>query len=57
MIVTNEIHFCSFQQHVDTLFKITHTGTFNISIRALMLIYQVSSAKQVRSPRSAGRLQ
>ncbi|GHJ86839.1 hypothetical protein NliqN6_3241 [Naganishia liquefaciens] len=41
----------NFQQHVDTLFKITHTGTFNISIRALMLIHQVSSAKQETSDR------
>jgi hypothetical protein len=38
-----------FQQHTEMLFKITHTGTFNISIRALMLIYQVSAAKQVRT--------
>lgn len=29
------------------LFKITHTGTFNISIRALTLIYQISSQKEV----------
>ncbi|KAJ9098475.1 hypothetical protein QFC19_006342 [Naganishia cerealis] len=40
-----------FQQHTEMLFKITHTGTFNISIRALMLIYQVSSAKEETSDR------
>lgn len=41
--------FCnySFERHAETLFKVTHTGTFNISIRALSLIFQVSSQKEV----------
>lgn len=34
---------------MDTLFRITHSGTFNISIQALNLIHQVTSAKEVRS--------
>lgn len=33
---------------MDTLFRITHSGTFNISIQALNLIHQVTSAKEVR---------
>lgn len=33
---------------MDTLFRITHSGTFNISIQALGLIYQVTSAREVR---------
>ncbi|KAG5457771.1 MAG: CBF/Mak21 family-domain-containing protein, partial [Olpidium bornovanus] len=36
----------SYDGHMDTLFKVTHTGTFNLSIQALMLIYQAMSAKQ-----------
>lgn len=35
-----------FEKHMDTLFRITHSGNFNTSIQALMLIYQVSSKKQ-----------
>ncbi|KAH8104675.1 CBF-domain-containing protein [Cristinia sonorae] len=30
-----------FKKHIDTLFLITHTSTFNISLQALMLILQV----------------
>lgn len=37
----------SFKARLDTLFRITHTGTFNVSIQALMLIYHVSAAKRV----------
>ncbi|THG97212.1 hypothetical protein EW026_g4738 [Hermanssonia centrifuga] len=33
----------SFQKHIDTLFLITHTSTFNISLQALMLILQIST--------------
>lgn len=36
---------------MDTLFKITHAGTFNTSIQALQLIFQVSQARQVVSDR------
>jgi ribosome biogenesis protein MAK21 len=32
-----------FVKHMDTLFLITHTSTFNISLQALMLILQVTS--------------
>ncbi|KAF9005217.1 CBF/Mak21 family-domain-containing protein [Cyathus striatus] len=31
-------------EHIDTLFLITHTSTFNISIQALVLIQQISSS-------------
>lgn len=46
-VLTNPIehvHAFRFNQHVDTLFLITHTSTFNISLQALLLIYQVSSS-------------
>ena len=36
---------------MDTLFKITHSGTFNTSIQALTLIFQVSQARQTVSDR------
>ncbi|RDX44650.1 CBF-domain-containing protein [Lentinus brumalis] len=32
-----------FQKHIDTLFRITHTSTFNISLQALALILQIST--------------
>ena len=38
-----------FDQHMDTLFRITHEGNFNTSIQALILIFQVSNAKQVQA--------
>lgn len=41
----------SFEKHMDTLFRITHSGTFNISIQALNLIYQVTAAKESVSSR------
>ncbi|KAI0776852.1 CBF/Mak21 family-domain-containing protein [Trametes elegans] len=31
------------QKHIDTLFRITHTSTFNISLQALTLILQIST--------------
>lgn len=31
-----------FEKHVNTLFKILHTGSFNISIQALQLIFQLT---------------
>ncbi|GAA5939753.1 hypothetical protein JCM1841_003797 [Sporobolomyces salmonicolor] len=41
----------AFKKRLDTLFRITHTGTFNVSIQALLLIYNVSSAKRAISDR------
>ena len=38
-------------KYMDTLFKITHTGTFNTSIQALNLIFQVSQARVAASDR------
>ena len=36
-----------FESHIDTLFRITHTATFNVSVQAMMLILQVTSSKRV----------
>ncbi|GAA6064635.1 hypothetical protein JCM10212_003360 [Sporobolomyces blumeae] len=41
----------AFKRRLDTLFRITHTGTFNVSIQALLLIYHVSAAKRAISDR------
>ncbi|KAI9735285.1 MAG: hypothetical protein M1834_001876 [Cirrosporium novae-zelandiae] len=38
-------------QHMDTLFKITHSSNFNTSIQALMLIQQLTSANQLSADR------
>ncbi|KAJ3060073.1 hypothetical protein HDU98_003912, partial [Podochytrium sp. JEL0797] len=40
-----------FNKHMNTLFKISHLGTFNISIQALTLIFQVHSSRQTVSDR------
>lgn len=32
------------EKHIDTLFLITHTSTFNTSLQALVLIQQIASA-------------
>lgn len=34
-----------FDKHMDTLFKITHAGTFNTSIQSLQLIAQVAKSR------------
>lgn len=34
----------SFKTHIDTLFLITHTSTFNISLQALVLIHQITAS-------------
>ncbi|BGP21238.1 CCAAT-box-binding transcription factor [Rhodotorula toruloides] len=34
------------KKRLDTLFRITHTSTFNVSIQALLLIFRVASAKK-----------
>lgn len=36
-----------FEKHMDILFKVTHDANFNTAVQALILIYQVASAKQV----------
>lgn len=41
---------CSFQKHIDTLFRITHTSTFNISLQALALILQISTTLSSPNP-------
>ncbi|ORX82922.1 CBF-domain-containing protein [Anaeromyces robustus] len=40
-----------FDKQINTLFTISHIGTFNISIQALMLIFQVSLSRQSISDR------
>ncbi|KAM0793697.1 hypothetical protein ACM66B_001122 [Microbotryomycetes sp. NB124-2] len=39
------------KKRLDTLYRITHSGTFNVSIQALMLIYRVSESKKEISDR------
>lgn len=41
----------SLSQHLDTLFKITHSSNFNTSVQAMMLIQQMSSSHQASSDR------
>ena len=41
----------NFTQHLDTLFKITHSSNFNTSVQAMMLIQQLSSNHQASSDR------
>ena len=36
----------SFEKHLDTLFKVTHSSNFNTSIQALMLIQQLNGSHQ-----------
>lgn len=36
----------SFERHMDTLFKVTHSSNFNTSIQALMLIQQLNGSHQ-----------
>ncbi|KAI8054035.1 CBF/Mak21 family-domain-containing protein [Syncephalis plumigaleata] len=40
-----------YENHLDTLFRVAHTGTFNVVVQALKLIYQTSVAKQAVSDR------
>lgn len=39
-----------FKKHIDTLFLITHTSTFNISLQALMLILQIVTNLPATAP-------
>lgn len=41
----------SLSQHIDTLFRITHSSNFNTSIQALMLIQQLTTTHKVASDR------
>ncbi|KAF9423945.1 hypothetical protein BGZ94_008128 [Podila epigama] len=40
-----------FAAHMDIIFRITHTGTFNTSVQALMLIFRVSTIQKTTSDR------
>jgi len=37
-------------RHMDTLFRITHEATFNVTIQALVLIEKVAESRSVRNP-------
>jgi len=37
-----------FEKHIETLFRICHMGTFNTSVQALTLIFQVQTHHQVK---------
>lgn len=45
------LRLTSFENHLDTLFKVTHSSNFNTSVQALMLIQQLSPSH----PRSIDR--
>ncbi|CAG8577468.1 14786_t:CDS:10, partial [Acaulospora morrowiae] len=47
----SQVNDSVFEGHLNVLYRITHVGTFNISIQALMLIYQVSLKKESLSDR------
>lgn len=36
-----------FETHIDTLFRITHSATFNVSVQALVLIQKVTTSEKV----------
>lgn len=40
-----------FEQHLDTIFRVTHSSNFNTSIQALMLIQQISATKHFSADR------
>lgn len=40
-----------FEQHMNTIFRVTHSSNFNTSIQALMLIQQISSTKHYSADR------
>lgn len=41
----------SFETHLDTMFRITHSSNFNTSIQALMLIQQISTTHHISTDR------
>ena len=41
----------SFENQLETIFKVTHSSNFNTSIQALMLIQQISAAKHYSADR------
>lgn len=41
----------SFDMHIDTLFRVTHSSNFNTSVQALMLIQQLCGSHQAASDR------
>lgn len=47
--------FSSFDKHTATLFRVTHSGSFNISVQALQLIFQVAVASSSPGKPSEGQ--
>lgn len=41
----------TFEQHMNTIFRVTHSSNFNTSVQALMLIQQISSTKHYSADR------
>ncbi|KAB8339179.1 hypothetical protein FH972_022114 [Carpinus fangiana] len=41
----------TFEKHLDTMFRITHSSNFNTSVQALMLIQQISSSHHISTDR------
>lgn len=41
----------SFEKHLDTMFRITHSSNFNTSVQALMLIQQISTTQHLATDR------
>lgn len=41
----------TFEKHLDTMFRITHSSNFNTSIQALMLIQQISTSHHISTDR------
>jgi len=41
----------TFESHMDTIFRITHSANFNTAIQALMLVQQISASKQYAAER------
>lgn len=41
----------TFEKHMDTIFRITHSANFNTAVQALMLIQQISASKQYAAER------
>ena len=50
------LHFCvgevsSFEEHLQSLFKVVHTGPLATSIQSLVLLYQIMESRQAVSGR------
>jgi ribosome biogenesis protein MAK21 len=46
-----ELNTASFDSHLDTLYKITHSSNFNTSVQALILVQMITQSKNVTADR------